>query len=488
MEEDTNDIKLLNIIVSNKKELRDFVASCNEDFFVPGLRRFAKHLFSYYKTYSSCPTLDTLLEFATSGTNSNLEEYLIDTWKRSEEFVDPREYTFIVQKLKHRKNMELLTEVKSIVPGEIDDAMQMVGINRHISKIVNEIQSLNTKKIYSESTLKNAVEEYVDRFKGRQTTPELAMGVMSGFSVLDFYTNGLRPSECAVICANTGGGKSIFLLNIAVNMWMGKNKLPDNNKDLSGLIQSNGWQLGNDVLFVSLEMPKDEIEDRVISCMCGINSLDLMKGKLVDNEPTKLALGLKFWKNYPNNFKIVDVPRGCSMNQIQTIFDECCLEFRPKVVIIDYLGLMTDNGEDSNADWEKLMKVAEQMHEFARTNEVVVYSGLQLKTTKPGESGVGIHMIGRSSLILHNVNLALQIENRENEDMRPDSIIHCIKFRRGPKFVMNNLRKEFMYTRFADTGLPNAEPEKEMGKFGEDLSGLMSAILDTNEDVSQEQE
>jgi hypothetical protein len=262
---------------------------------------------------------------------------------------------------------------------------------------------------------------------------------------------------------------------------MGKNKLPESSKELTKIIDGKLWLPGNDVLFISLEMPKDEIEDRVVSCMCGINSLDLMKGKLTaSDEPAKLARAMHFWKNYPYNFKVVDVPRGCSMNQIQSIFDDVCLEFRPKIVIVDYLGLMTDSGE-SDADWEKLKNVAEQMHEFGRVNEVVTFTGVQVKCSKPGEGGVGLHRIGRSSMIMHNVNLALQIENRDNEGLRPDSIIHCIKFRRGPAFVMNNLRKEFQYCRFADSGLPDVNSEQEIGKPGEDLSSLMAAILPSEE-------
>lgn len=475
-----NDIKLINILVNNKKELRDFLASYNEDMFDPSYRRFLKHLFSYYKTYNSCPSLTTLIEHAAFNVNSNLEEYLIDTWKTIEEqYTDPREFTFILEKLKRRKNYDFLYELKNVLQEKLDEADNNTSfdeINKFISKSINNINSISQKKVYSCADLHDVVDAFVERFKAKQANPELAQGIMTGFSMLDYYTNGLRPSELGVVAADTGGGKSIFLINLAVNVWMGNNVLPSSMKELNSTIQNNSWLPGNDVLFISIEMPVEEIEERILSCMCTIDSLNLSKGKLQGaEEPGRLAMGLRFWKNYPGRMRIIDVPRGCSMSQIQSIFDDTCLTFRPKLVIIDYLGLLTDNDGESDADWEKLKNVAEQMHEFARMNEVSVFTGLQVKVAKPGEGGIGLHRIGRSSMIMHNVNIGLQIENRENENMRPDSQIHCIKFRRGPLFVMNNLRKEFMYTRFADSGMPALE-NQETGRVGEDLSGLLDAI------------
>jgi hypothetical protein len=136
------------------------------------------------------------------------------------------------------------------------------------------------------------------------------------------------------------------------------------------------------------------------------------------------------------------------------------------------------------------MKVAEESHEFCRYNEVATFTAIQAKSIKPSaDSKVGLYFAsGRSSMIVHNANIVLQIETRENEDMRSDAAIHCIKFRRGPKFVMNNLRKEFMYNRFVDLGLPNIEDQQEQGKFGEDLSGLMETILKTEEEAEYKKE
>ena len=118
-----NDIKLINILVNNKKELRDFLASYNEDIFDSSYRRFLKHLFSYYKTYNSCPSLTTLIEHAAFNVNSNLEEYLIDTWKTIEEqYTDSREFTFILEKLKRRKNYDVLCELKNALQEKLDEA------------------------------------------------------------------------------------------------------------------------------------------------------------------------------------------------------------------------------------------------------------------------------------------------------------------------------------------------------------------------------
>lgn len=483
------DLKVLNLLTNNKSDLREFVLSSSENVFDKEYRRFVKHMIRYYHSFNSCPSLDALIE--TAGQNANLEEYVIDVWKEIEEQdVDKRDFKLLISKLQKRHNARLINDLIADLDRPDADEEEGSDIDEQNTKLIkayNEIRALGEQKAYKVVTLRDSAEDWAMNFRARQTNPELSKGTFTGFSVLDHYTYGIRPTELWLIAGDTGGGKSIMLINLAKNMWMGENEFPESGKQLKESIDNNSWKTGNDILFVTLEMPESEVQDRIQSAMCDIDSLNLMKGKITKEEGKRLAIALKFRQTFPYDMQIADVPRGCSMAQIQHIYDETCLSLgkKIKVVLIDYLGLMADSGEDSDADWEKLKNIAEQMHEFARVNDVAVITAVQVKTSKPGEGGIGLHRIGRCSMIMHNVNLGLQIENREDEENRPDAIVHCIKFRRGPKFIMNNLRKAFMYTKLIDEGF---KEDKETGSTGEDLTDIMGQIFVEEENEEGEKD
>ncbi|MFZ4795989.1 MAG: DnaB-like helicase C-terminal domain-containing protein [Bacteroidia bacterium] len=469
------DIKLLNILINSKKELAEFANSVGENIFSTKYRRFVRHLCNYYKTYTSCPTLNTFREFC-SKNNNELDTYLQDMWKEAEEeATDPRAYSYLLKKVSKRYNINILKNI-SEKTSEVDED-NVDSINDSLIRITSEIKNIGARKVYKEIVLNTFVDQWKQTFFARAKNKELAQGLMTGYSMLDYYTNGLRKSEFGLIAGDTGGGKSVFLIDLASNCFIGRNKLPDSDEELSSFVETNNWDKAYNVLYVSLEMPAEEVADRILSKMATVNNLDIMKGIIGLEEVNKIKRALYYWESSPYKLKIVDMPRGCSMDNIQAIYDETKLDFLPDIVIIDYLGLMIDNEANSDADWEKLKNVSEQMHEFARTNEVVLFSAVQVTSSKPGEGGIGLHRIGRSKMITHNANLVLQIEQREDEDMRSDGRIHCIKFRRGPKFIMNNLRKEFQYTRFADIGF---SPDKGDGKpkqINEDLSDIITQIF-----------
>ena len=462
------DKKIINILINNKKELNDFISVAGEGIFDSKYRRFIKNLILYHKTYESCPTLTTFLAFI--GRNENLKTYIEEIWNSVDALnIDSREYSFLLEQAKSRYNKNIFSVIKEKFSERIDDVEEG---NNFLFKVVSEIQGIGKKSIYNEVILRDSVNNWLASFKAKAQNQEVAQGVLTGFKTIDYYTNGMKPGELMLFAADSGCGKSIFLVNLATNCFLGKNKLPESKQEAKEKLD---WKKSNNVLYISLEMNEEEVQNRILSCMSDVNSLDLDKGIVGPEEAARLKKALAYWEHGPGDIKIVDVARGCKMSDIQEIYENCCLSFKPDLVVVDYLGLMVDNLEDSNADWEKLKNVAEQMHEFARYNKVPVATAVQLKTTKPGDGGIGLHKIGRSSMIAHNANIVLQLEYREDEESRVDGRIHCIKFRRGPKFVMNNVRKEFQHTKFIDMG--NAESADKKVLSNDDLTGAMALLL-----------
>lgn len=481
------DLKLLNIISNSKKELGEFAGSVGENIFESKYRPYAAQILSFYRSYNSCPTLETLKEFCKKENHAYIEEI----WNHiNEKQTDPKEYGFYLKKISKRYNVGIVKQIAERAAGVNEENIE--SVNESIIKIANEIRNVDSKESYKEIELSLYVEEWKQKFIAKSKNPEIAQGIMTGFSMFDYYTNGIMENELWAIGGASNSGKSIFLINLAVNVYMGKNKMPETFEELVDINENNKWQKGHNILFISLEMSADEIVDRIISNMSKVNSLNVAKGIIKEWDVESIKKSLYYWQYSPNKIKIVDVARGCSIADINRIYETTCLEFKPDMIIIDYMGLMADISQDeSNQDWLKLEKIAENLHETCRFLRCPIFTALQLtQSEEQGKAKVGFYRIARAKGIIRNLNGFLEIEDRENEYMRPDSNIHCLKFRRGPLFVMNNLRKEFQFAKFADMGFTPEKNNKLIGameKPNEDLSMVIDKIFgqDNNNLISE---
>ena len=198
-----------------------------------------------------------------------------------------------------------------------------------------------------------------DEYDLKKTNKEGVVGLLTGFGPLDDVTRGVHPGEIIIVGARPGAGKSICLLNMAINM----------------------FKQGKNIQLFSLEMPATQYEDRFISAYAEINNNRMALGALTEPEETLLK---KSWQNIatgPGSFQIIDFPRIDSF-QLET---ELCRQFdkcRPDCLFIDYLGIMKPNDKGSGADWESQGRIAEEVRTVARTYNVPILSAVQLNRSK----------------------------------------------------------------------------------------------------------
>lgn len=461
------DLSILKTILNNRKYALEFVHECNEKLFAPDLWRFAKLVIDYIRVYKEVPTKRVLTERVKSQKNEAFLEHVGFIFAKLEAFnYDEREYKHDLEKLKNRFSEKLITGLK--------DNLASSDLKKNVNEIqatLSHIKNINQAKAYEQNTLKDSVEDFRSRYIAKLKDPNFGIGLTTGYSFFDFTTGGLRPGEMLLIGADTGGGKSMLLLNMAVNMWMQGNTT-DMEKD---------FKEGCDVLYFSLEMPFDDCQERVLARLAMIPQKGIRDAKLEDNDERKLSKALRFTKNYPWDFEIVDVPRGASIDTIELIFNDVLTRKRkPKVVIVDYLTLM-DYKENEMDDWLKQGKIAEQLHEFGRVHEVVMLSAVQLNdpkmnSGKAAESKIGLHRIGRSKMIMHNANFGIQIEKRPNEENFPDMSLHLIKSRR------TELTHGKIYKNFSCCALLNDPHINKSESYDpDDISDKMS-FFDENDD------
>jgi replicative DNA helicase len=296
------------------------------------------------------------------------------------------------------------------------------------------IDSIYRKEAYSEGALSQSARDRAKKYKEVEANPELAQGLLTGLTELDRISNGLHAGELLIIGGSTGTGKSILMHNMAVNAYLG------GLDPVSELSQEEMQSVGHNVLYFSLEMPKESQERRVDACMANVIANHIRDGRLDAEEKYRYFRTLKFQDTYPKQFHIVDMARGVTPREVELKYVELCDKYGIEFdgVFVDYIGIMqpdATSNKKSDSDWLGLGHVAEGLHEFARTYNIPVVTASQLTRTKdPNKSQISTDRFARSAMIPDNANIALQIACRgDDEHTRLDMPVHITKMRDGEK-------------------------------------------------------
>ncbi len=160
------------------------------------------------------------------------------------------------------------------------------------------------------------------------STKEGMSGLATGFSKLDALTSGWQPSDLIIIAARPGMGKTAFVISMAKNMAIDFNHA---------------------VAIFSLEMSSVQLITRMISSETGLTSEKLRKGNLQPHEWEQLNVKVK---------KLSDAPIFIDDTPALSIFDlrakarRLVSQHDVKILVIDYLQLMTAGGAGGNREQE----------------------------------------------------------------------------------------------------------------------------------------
>jgi replicative DNA helicase len=418
------DLSILKTLVTNKKHALDFANECDSKLFSTDYWNFANLTVGYLRTYKELPTQRVMVEKLAKGNNDKLIETIKKVWAQLDSFsYDDKEYKHDLELFKKRYAEKEISGIKEKLSKMEPGGMDISKAIGEMQKTVQSIKSLSQVKAYERRTLKDAVPIFRDEYNAKQEDPTFDQGIKTGYSYFDSVTDGARPGELILIGGESGAGKSMLLMNMALQMWLQNNTVD--------MIENFGR--GHNILYFSLEMPFKPCLNRVLSRLSGNPSKKIRNASLNQDEADKLKKALRFINKYPCQFEIVDIPRGATMESMEMIYEDVKTYYDPDIIVIDYLGLMDYDGGEME-DWLKLGKISEKIHEFARVHNKIVLSAIQLNRGKGGkdaEDKIGLHRIGRSALIMQNANIGIQIETRPNEKSYPDMYYHLIKNRDG---------------------------------------------------------
>lgn len=464
------DLRILKIVTSDIKTGLQFANSDAPTFFASEVSAVADSVADYIKTFKAVPTQRVLLD-----KHSNDDEFCEKISSIFGELagveVAPDEYPFEVDKIRKRFVNNKISELKDSLRFQSNiDAEKTIA---SIKDTIREVESAGKKN--KSAFIQKSLDQYVPEFKklytAKKKNPELYRGVPTGYSFLDFATTGMKEAELWIVAGETGAGKSILLNNIAIQMWMQKNTIETPPEE---------YTHGYNIIYFSLEMPWDQCFERTLSRVADIPNYGIRDCKLTKAELRAAKLALDFMDKYPYKFEIVDIPRGATISDIENAYLEASAKFKPDVVVIDYLGLMEDHQKGAD-DWLKLGNIAGYIHEFARSYNARVLTAVQLNRApkdakKDSAELIGVHRIGRSSLIMHHANVGIQIESRADEDTRSDLVYHIIKNRAGAR-GKHTVHKKYAHMAIYDIPFEPASRD--------DYGGLVSGFND-EDDISDQ--
>ena len=219
-------------------------------------------------------------------------------------------------------------------------------------KVFDLVQRRNTGDFVP---IRQVVMNAMDRIEKASRNKGNVTGIPTGFIDLDYKTAGLQPSDLILIAARPSMGKTAFVLNIAQNV---------------------AFKQGMTVAMFSLEMSKEQFVNRLFSLESKVDSQHLRTGNLTDAEWESLieSAGVIGKSNL-----IIDDTPGITIAELRSKCRKYKLEYDLKLIIIDYLQLMSGSGgRSSDSRQQEISDISRSLKALARELQVPVIALSQL--------------------------------------------------------------------------------------------------------------
>lgn len=192
------------------------------------------------------------------------------------------------------------------------------SIDYTMSKFEADTQSLTSDENGGAENINIILQEVFNNIEQIQLG-KLEEKIKTGISIIDKHTGGFGKGQLITIGAPSGQGKSSLALQIIKNICLEKNKK-----------QSK-------ILYVTREMTKEEVTQRLVLSYCNIGNEKLVKDGLSSED----------YKNIINAMKLFSKSNLYIDQSSATIFDiqKQVRKVKPDILVIDYLQLLqpTDN-------------------------------------------------------------------------------------------------------------------------------------------------
>ena len=179
-------------------------------------------------------------------------------------------------------------------------------------------------------------------------------GLQTGYSDLDRMTSGWQPSDLIIIAARPAMGKTAFVLSMAKNMAI---------------------DYSTPIAIFTLEMANVQLVKRLISNVADLNGEQIKSGKLTPEEWDRLNSRLRNVYSAP---LYLDETPGLSITELRTKARRLVRERGVKMIMIDYLQLMTASGMKLGSREQEVSTISRSLKGLAKELNIPIIALSQL--------------------------------------------------------------------------------------------------------------
>ena len=314
---------------------------------------------------------------------------------------------------------ELITYTSSIQTKAFDPTQDVDTLMQEAEGKLFEISQQNLKKDYTQ--IDPVIKDAYDMLQKAAARADGLSGIASEFHQLDKITSGWQNSDLVILAARPAMGKTAFALSMAKNIAVDQ-KIP--------------------TAFFSLEMSNVQLVNRLIINVCEIPGEKLKSGQLAPYEWHQLDDQIN--KLYGAPLYIDDTP-SLSVFELRTKARRLVREHDVKVIMIDYLQLMTASGMGFGSRQEEVATISRSLKGLAKELNIPILALSQLNrgvTNREGLEGKRPQLsdLRESGAIEQDADMVLFIhrpeyygikEDEKGRDLRGKSEIIIAKHRNG---------------------------------------------------------
>ncbi|MBQ3352894.1 replicative DNA helicase [Candidatus Saccharibacteria bacterium] len=265
-------------------------------------------------------------------------------------------YAEIVEKMAvRRKLVKAGTEIAKKAYEDDANVDELVGeAERELFEVSDKV--VKSEYVPMDELLADALERIAELHKNKG----VLRGLKTGFRDIDKKTAGLQKGDLIIVGARPAMGKTTFAQNLAYNI---------------ASINKKG------VLFFSMEMAKNEIVDRIISDVSGVNNWNIRTGNLSDEEFQRIGDAMEEMDELP---VYIDDTSSMTIMELRNKARRAMHDHNIGIVIVDYLQLIAGSDRYKGNRVQEVTEISRGLKVLARELEIPVVALAQLSRSVTG--------------------------------------------------------------------------------------------------------
>ncbi len=389
--------KIFQALISDPKFAAQMIEVMHPDFFeIKYLQYLTEKYFSYKTKYGSFPSLKLIVSIVrdelTDDSTLLLREQVVEFLHRLKSNPDLGDQNYVKEKSLDFCKTQAFKEA-------LEQSVELIATEKFESVV--GLMKTAVSMGMSNTTGHDFFEDMETRFK--KSTRVVVPTGLTRLDAHDIFRGGLGKGEIGVITANTGVGKSHWLVQMGVN----------------------AMKAGRNVVHYTFELSEENVGIRYDSCLTDIASNEIVdrKEEVKEFYSKKEDIGRLFIKEYPTG--------SASVVTIKNHLDKLLLkDFKPNIIIVDYADIMRSTRSYDSLRHE-LKLVYEELRNLSMELNIPIWTASQANRDSANSDIVGLENMSEAYGKAMVADVVISISRKATEKAGGTGRLYIAKNRAG---------------------------------------------------------